>query len=184
MGHLITDAHFKHQDVTLKAFATLRDGIDVQIRSFGERLDQSAKKTDDSVSKISTKLTHNMEAMRVEANMGRETLLIDQKLEQNIAQHSTSAKTLREESGGNFDRLGIRVSESLAETGRVQVERLENVTAALAVLTEKSEKTGESLRLTVEGRLAITHKRAVEIFYKIGFIKSRHSFLLYQERCR
>jgi hypothetical protein len=28
------------QDVTLKAFGTLRDGIDVQIRTFGERLDQ------------------------------------------------------------------------------------------------------------------------------------------------
>jgi DNA recombination protein RmuC len=28
------------QDVTLKAFGTLGDGIDVQIRTFGERLDQ------------------------------------------------------------------------------------------------------------------------------------------------
>lgn len=40
------------QDVTLKAFGTLRDGIDVQIRSFGERLDHGVKATDESVTGI------------------------------------------------------------------------------------------------------------------------------------
>jgi hypothetical protein len=34
------------QEVTLKAFGTLRDGIDVQIRTFGERLDHGVKATD------------------------------------------------------------------------------------------------------------------------------------------
>jgi len=70
--------------------------------------------------------------------------LIEQKLEQNIAQQSDSAKVLREELGGNFERLGIRVKECLAETGRIQLERLENVTTALSVLTEKSEKAQEA----------------------------------------
>jgi hypothetical protein len=100
------------------------------------------------VTAISTKLTLDMEQMRAEANTGRETLrgLIEQKLEQNIAQQSDSAKVLREELGGNFERLGIRVKDSLAETGRIQLERLENVTTALGVLTEKSEKAQESLR--------------------------------------
>ena len=141
------------QDVTLKAFGTLRDGIDVQIRTFGERLDDGVKATGESVTTISTKLTNDMEQMRGEANTGRETLrgLIEQKLEQNITQQSDSAKVLREELGGNFDRLGIRVAGSLAETGQIQLERLENVTTALGALSEKSEKAQESLRLTVEG---------------------------------
>ena len=56
------------QDVTLKAFGTLRDGIDVQIRTFGERLDAGVKATGESVTTISTKLTHDMEQMRGEAN--------------------------------------------------------------------------------------------------------------------
>ena len=60
------------QDVTLKAFGTLRDGIDVQIRTFGERLDAGVKATGESVTTISTKLTHDMEQMRGEANTGRE----------------------------------------------------------------------------------------------------------------
>ena len=154
------------QDVTLKAFGTLRDGIDVQIRNFGERLDAGVKATGESVTTISAKLTRDMEQMRGEANTGRETLraLIEQKLEQNITQQADSAKVLREELGGNFDRLGIRVTESLAETGRVQLERLQNVTTALGVMTEKSEKTQESLRLTVEGRLdAIRQDNAVKL---------------------
>ena len=107
------------QEVTLKAFGTLRDGIDVQIRTFGEQLDAGVKATGESVTTISTKLTNDMEQMRGEANTGRETLrgLIEQKLEQNISQQADSAKVLREELGGNFDRLGIRVASSLAETG-------------------------------------------------------------------
>ena len=154
------------QEVTLKAFGTLRDGIDVQIKTFGERLDAGVKATSESVTTISTKLTNDMEQMRGEANIGRETLrgLIEQKLEQNIGQQADSAKVLREELGGNFDRLGIRVAGSLAETGQIQLERLANVTTALGALSEKSEKAQESLRLTVEGRLdAIRQDNAVKL---------------------
>jgi DNA recombination protein RmuC len=90
--------------------------------------------------------------------------LIEQKLEQNLTQQFESAKVLREELGGNFDRLGIRVTDSLAETGRVQLERVQNVTTALGVMTEKSEKAQEGLRLTVEGRLdAIRQDNAVKL---------------------
>ncbi len=154
------------QELTHVAFGTLRDGIDAQMRGFGERLDHGVKSTNESVTAISTKLTHDMEETRAEANTGRENLraLIEQKLEQNIAQQSDSAKVLREELGGNFERLGIRVKECLAETGRIQLERLENVTTALSVLTEKSEKAQESLRLTVEGRLdAIRQDNATKL---------------------
>jgi DNA recombination protein RmuC len=162
LGRSLTD----FQEVTLKAFGTLRDGIDVQIRSFGERLDRGVKATDESVAAISARLAHDMEQTRSEANAGRDNLrgLIEKKLEQNISQQSDNAKILREELGGNFDRLGIRVAESLAETGRIQLERLDNVSAALGVMTEKSEKTQEALRLTVEGRLdAIRQDNAVKL---------------------
>jgi DNA recombination protein RmuC len=154
------------QEVTLTAFGTLRDGIDSQVRGFGERLDRGAAKTEENVAAISAKLTQDMNLMRAEANIGRDNLrgLIEQKLENNISQQADNAKILREELGGNFDRLGIRVSESLTETGRVQLERLDNVTAALATMTEKSEKTQEGLRLAVEGRLeAIRQDNAAKL---------------------
>ena len=143
------------QELTVAAVGGLRDGIEGQVRGFGERLDHGVKATAESVSAISTKLIIDMEQMRTEANTGRENLraLIEKKLDQNIIQLSDSAKVLREELGGNFDRLGIRVTESLAETGRIQLERLENITTALGVLTDKSEKAQEAWRLTVEGRL-------------------------------
>jgi DNA recombination protein RmuC len=154
------------QELTLAALGSLRDGIDVQVRGFGERLDAGTKAIDERAAAISTKLNDDMEQMRAEANTGRENLrgLIEQKLDQNIAQQSDSAKVLREELGGNFERLGIRVKECLAETGRIQLERLENITTALSVLTEKSEKAQESLRLTVEGRLdAIRQDNATKL---------------------
>jgi DNA recombination protein RmuC len=154
------------QEVTLKTFGTLRDGIDTQVRGFGERLDRGVVTTEESVAAISAKLAQDIELMRTEANTGRDNLrgLIEQKLEKNISQQGDNAKVLREELGGNFDRLSIRVSETLTETGRVQLERLDNVTAALAAMTEKSEKAQEGLRLAVEGRLdAIRQDNAAKL---------------------
>ena len=49
------------QEVTLTTFATMRDGIDAQVRGFGERLDHGAMKTEESVAAISTKLAQDME---------------------------------------------------------------------------------------------------------------------------
>ena len=55
--------------------------------------------------------------MRAEANANRETLrsLIEQKLDHSISRQSETSKTLRDELGGNFQRLGSRVSKSLTE---------------------------------------------------------------------
>jgi DNA recombination protein RmuC len=147
----------RFQELTLKAFSTLRDGIDGQVRTFGERLDGSVKATEESVATISLKLVHDMDQMRSEANTARENMraLNEQKLEQNIMQQSENAKILREELGGNFEGSRARVTDSLAETGRIQLERLDNVTPALGVLTDKSEKAQEALRTTVEGRLDV-----------------------------
>lgn len=154
------------QELTLTAFGTLRDGIDTQVREFGQRLDAGTKAIDERAAAISIKLNDEMTQMRAEANANRETLrtLIEQKLDHSIGQQTEASKVLRDELGGNFHRLGTRVSDSLAEAGQIQKERLENVTGALTGLTEKLEKTQDSLRLAVEGRLdAIRQESATKL---------------------
>jgi DNA recombination protein RmuC len=143
------------QEVTLTAFGTLRDGIETQVRGFGERLDTGTKAIDERAAAISTKLDDEMAQMRSEANTNRETLrtLIEQKLDHSISQQTEASTTLRDELGGNFQRLGHRVSESLTESSQLQKERLENVTAALTGLSDTLEKAQEGLRTTVEATL-------------------------------
>ena len=154
------------QELTLAAFGTLRDGIDAQVRGFGERLDAGTKAIDERAAAISTKLNDEMAQMRSEANTNRETLrtLIEQKLDHSIGQQADASKVLRDELGGNFHRLGTRVSDSLTEAGQIQKERLENVTGALTGLTEKLEKAQDSLRTAVESRLdAIRQESATKL---------------------
>ena len=143
------------QELTLAAFGTLRDGIEAQVRGFGERLDGGTKAIDERAAAISTKLNDEMAQRRSEANTNRETLrtLIEQKLDHSIGQQADASKVLRDELGGNFHRLGTRVSDSLTEAGQIQKERLENVTGALTGLSEKLEKAQDSLRTAVESRL-------------------------------
>jgi DNA recombination protein RmuC len=143
------------QQLTLTAFGTLRDGINAQVRGFGERLDAGVKTIDERAIAISTKLNEEMAQMRSEANVNREGLraLVEQKLDNNITQQTEASKILRDELGGNFLRLGSRVSESLIEASQLQKERLQNVTTALTGLSEKMEKAQEVLRATVEAGL-------------------------------
>ena len=88
---------------------------------------------------IAAKLNGDMEQMRSEANTSREALrgLIEAKVDHSTHQQGEAAKALRDELGGNFQRLGARVSESLGESSRTQKERLENVTSAVSGLSEK-----------------------------------------------
>jgi DNA recombination protein RmuC len=135
-----------------QSFGLLRDGIDGQVRGFGERLNEGVKAIDERAAAIATKLNDDLAQMRTEANAGRETLrtLIETKLDSSIVRQADESKILREELGGNFQRLGTRVSESLVEASGVQKERLENVTNALGELSGKLEKAQEGLRSTVE----------------------------------
>src|ERR1022692_899776 len=50
LGHSLK----RFQELTLAAFGTLRDGIDAQVRGFGERLDGGIKAIDDRAAAIST----------------------------------------------------------------------------------------------------------------------------------
>ena len=154
------------QELTVAAFAGLRDGIDGQVRGFGERLDAGIKLIDERAAGIATKLNGDMAQMRSEANTSREALrgLIEAKLDYSTHQQGEAAKALRDELGGNFQRLGARVSESLGESSRMQKERLENVTSAVSGLSEKLEKGQESLRAAVESRLdAIWQENATKL---------------------
>jgi hypothetical protein len=122
------------QELTVAAVGGLRDGIEGQVRGFGERLDAGIKLIDERAAGIATKLNGDMEQMRCEANVNRETLrgLIEAKLDHGSLQQGEASKALRDELGGNFQRLGTRVSESLGESSRMQKERLENVTSAVS----------------------------------------------------
>jgi DNA recombination protein RmuC len=154
------------QELTLAAFGTLRDGIDAQVRGFGERLDGGTKAIDERAAAISAKLNAEMAQMRSEANTNRETLrtLIEQRLDHSIGQQADASKVLRDELGGNFHRLGSRVADSLTEAGQIQKERLESVTNALTGLSEKLEKAQDSLRTAVESRLdAIRQESATKL---------------------
>jgi DNA recombination protein RmuC len=154
------------QDLMLTTFGTVRDGIDGQVRGFGERLDAGIRAIDERAAGIAAKLNDDMAQMRSEANTNREQLraVIEQRLDQNIRQQAETSKSLRDELGGNFQRLGSGVSESLSEASRIQKERLESVTGGLTGLSEKLEQAQERLRLTVEGRLdAIRQESATKL---------------------
>ena len=62
------------QELTVAAFGGLRDGIDGQVRGFGERLDAGIKLIDERAAGIAAKLNGDMAQMRSEANTSRETL--------------------------------------------------------------------------------------------------------------
>ena len=121
------------QELTLAAFGALRDGIDAQVRGFGERLDGGTKAIDERAAAISTKLNDEMAQMRSEANTNRETLrtLIEQKLDDSIGQQADASKVLRDELGGNFHRLGTRVSESALADGKTP----QTLTVTITILT-------------------------------------------------
>ena len=90
--------------------------------------------------------------------------LIEQRLDHSIGQQADASKVLRDELGGNFQRLGTRVSDSLTEADHIQKERLDNVTGALTGLTEKLEKAQDCLCTAVESRLdAIRQESATKL---------------------
>ena len=102
------------QDLMLTTFSTVRDGIDGQVRGFGERLDAGIRAIDERAASIAAKLNDDMAQMRSEANANREQLraVIEQRLDQNIRQQAETSKSLRDEPGGFFQR-------DLANIGRI-----------------------------------------------------------------
>jgi DNA recombination protein RmuC len=96
------------QDTTNKAFGILSEGVNTQIRGFGERLDGGVKTIDQRVAGIAEKLNADVEHMGADAAKNREALrqLIEGKLDDSSVRQSEQAKALREELNGSFHRLG------------------------------------------------------------------------------
>jgi len=135
----------------------LGDNVNTTIRAFGERLDLSVAAIEKRVGDIAQKLDADIAKMGEDATRNRDGLrqLVETKLTASAAHQGEQAKALREELNGSFHRLGGNVAKTLADLGDQQKERLDANTSALQTLGEKNEKSQESLRLTVEGRLDV-----------------------------
>src|SRR5205085_12670636 len=86
---------------------TMQQGIDGQIRAFGERLDGGVAAIDARAQKIGEAVAGEMAVMKTEANANREGLrqLIERKLAEALESQANAGKGLREELGCNFHRL-------------------------------------------------------------------------------
>jgi len=124
-------------------------------QEIGESLRTSAKASDEAIATIRSKLDGDIEKMRDEATVSRETLRsqIAQRLDESAKAQSTAAKELREEMASSLKRLGDSTADYLRQIGDQQKERLETLASALKSLTEKSERGQEALRQSVEQRL-------------------------------
>jgi DNA recombination protein RmuC len=143
------------QETTLRAFRELGDGLGIQVKEFGSRLDVGVKAIDSRAEAIATKLDKDISVMGQEANQHRDVLreAIESKLDDAAAKNATAAKESREEIVGSFKNLGSNVDQTLQRVADQQKERLEDVTKALGSLTEKQEKAQDALRESVEGKL-------------------------------
>lgn len=143
------------QETMTRSFRDLSDSLGAQVKEFGASLDKGLAQIDERSRAIGMKLDQDIARMGEEARGGRETLhkTIDTKLDASAIRQETAAKNLREEMLGGFRQLGAAIGQTLEGHATQQRERLENVTGALAALTQRQEGAQEALRLTVEGRL-------------------------------
>lgn len=143
------------QETTLKMFLEFRDCLGGEIKEFGNQLEAGLNKIDDRAATIGFKLDQEMSRMGKEATSNWDALrkMIEAKLDGAASTQAGAAKLVREEMTGSFQKLGHVVSETIAQFGEYQKERLEHVTAALSTLSEKQERAQDALRQTVEGRL-------------------------------
>lgn len=143
------------QENTTRTFSTLFEGVNTQIRSFGERLDTGIKAIELRTQGIGEKLDADIAQMGESAERNRENLrvLIEAKLDGAAAKQTEEAKHLREELSQSFHRLGGSMSQTLIEMGERQKERLDKTTQSLNTLTEKNERSSEALKQAVEARL-------------------------------
>ena len=154
------------QETTLKAFRELGDSLGSGVKEFGDRLDNGVRAIDERAGAMGTSVDQGMTRSREEAMESRETLrtTIEAKLDDVLTKQSTAAKDLREEMTVSFRQLGTDVSGTLGQLGEQQKERLQNVAAALADLSEKHQRSQEALRQAVEGRLdAIRNENAAKL---------------------
>lgn len=143
------------QETTMRAFRELGTTLNVQIKEFGSHLDTGVKAIDERAEAVRVKLDKDIALMGREANEHRDSLrqAVEEKLDSSATKQAATAKETKEEITSSFKRLGGEVDLTLERVAMQQKERLENVTAALGLLSEKYEKAQEALKEAVERRL-------------------------------
>jgi DNA recombination protein RmuC len=133
----------------------LGDQTNATLLLFGDRLEQSVAAIEKRVGVIAQKLDADIAGMAQEAARNREGLrqFVEAKLDLAAGRQSEQARTLRDELGASFQRLGGSVNQTLTELGDRQKERLEDHGRRLAALSETHAQSQEALRQTVENRL-------------------------------
>jgi DNA recombination protein RmuC len=154
------------QETTLNVFREFGESLSADVKEFGNRLDKNVKAIDERADAIGGKLEQGLSRMGDEATKNRDTLrqTIEAKLDSAALKQTGASKDLREEMTGSFQTMGSTVSATLTQLGEQQKERLDHVTAALSVQSEKQERAQEALKRTVEGRLdAIRSESATKL---------------------
>jgi DNA recombination protein RmuC len=143
------------QENTTRTFTALFDGVNGQMRAFGDRLEGGTKVIELKVQGIGEKLDTDITQMGEAAGRNRENLrsLIEARLDATAVKQSEEAKNLREELNQSFHRLGGNLATALTDMSERQKERLEKTTTALATLGERNERSSEALKQAVEARL-------------------------------
>lgn len=127
-----------------RAMALLSDSLLQRIDGFGLRLQQMGA--------------------TAETQAGSLRALTENRFDQFAAAQADSARGLRDELNASFLRMRQGVAETLREASDIQKERLDATQRDLKALAESQKQAGETLRLTVEGRLdVIRQENAVKL---------------------
>ena len=129
MGTALMQATVAHQGLV----QGLSDSLLQRTDAFGQRLDRMAATADDRHAALRT--------------------MTETRFDQFVAAEAETARDLRAELNGSFQRMRQGVSETLDQASAQQKERLEATQRDLKALAEAQTVAGETLRRTVESRL-------------------------------
>ncbi|MEZ5766164.1 MAG: DNA recombination protein RmuC, partial [Xanthobacteraceae bacterium] len=129
MGTALMQATVAHQGLV----QGLSDSLLQRTDAFGQRLDRMAATADDRHAALRT--------------------MTETRFDQFVAAEAETARDLRAELNGSFQRMRQGVSETLDQASAQQKERLEATQRDLKALAEAQAVAGETLRRTVESRL-------------------------------
>lgn len=135
----------------------LGDAIQRFQDSFAQRLDAGVDRLRAPVAEMGEKLDREMEKMAQDAGQNRDALrqAIEAKLDAAGHNSMESARALREELTGHFDKTSRLLAENMKIFGDSQHQRLGEMKLQIEGMSDKQAATGEALRLTVESRLDV-----------------------------
>jgi DNA recombination protein RmuC len=143
------------QELTLKTFGQLGDRLGADVKEFGNNLNLGLQGMDSRADAIGKSLNQGVFQIRDDANKAHTVIRqnVEAKLELATTAQTTAARELRDEVSENIRRLGAAISETINDLGGQQKERLDNVTAAISMLSEKNERSQDALKKMVQDRL-------------------------------